>query len=331
MRRARRRLVTPQTRRRDDHSRPPRWRGPPTPRASGAAAGFPAEPARRRARPPAGPAHTAPSPPGRPPAPPTPPTLRTQLRSAAIPPRDLSLTLWSRKPSSHSRSGRGSTWKPSSHTPTAVDNQRRNHDRAAVTAAKEFTAKAIFGLLLAVVMVAAFATAGSAENTGNPRSGDLHVTKECSQYYGHAGEFCTITGSNLNAIRPGMKVIYTNAAEIHRRAWTADLVLDGPGNNDAYGHVTLNLLTGTGPLTFSGGTGRFSGFHASVTVTARPRPLYVGRTVQLHPTRPRQISGCATRSQPPQPAGTGPPVPRGGSASARCPGRSPAKRKGAAK
>ena len=36
---------------------------------------------------------------------------------------------------------------------------------------RSFTAKTIFGLLLAVVMVAAFATAGSAENTGNPRSG----------------------------------------------------------------------------------------------------------------------------------------------------------------
>ena len=47
---------------------------------------------------------------------------------------------------------------------------------------KSYTAKAIFGLLLAVVMVAAFATAGSAQNTGTPRSGELHVTKECSQY-----------------------------------------------------------------------------------------------------------------------------------------------------
>ena len=33
---------------------------------------------------------------------------------------------------------------------------------------RSFTAKTIFGLLLAVVMVAAFATAGSAGNTGTP-------------------------------------------------------------------------------------------------------------------------------------------------------------------
>ena len=35
-----------------------------------------------------------------------------------------------------------------------------------------------------------------------------------------------------------------------------DIVLDGPGNNDAHGHVVLSFLTGTGTVTFSGGTGR---------------------------------------------------------------------------
>jgi hypothetical protein len=129
---------------------------------------------------------------------------------------------------------------------------------------RSFTAKAIFGLLLVVVVVEAFATAGSAKTTGTPRSGELHVTKECSQYFGHAGEFCTITGSNLNAIDAGMKVVYTSAAGA--AGLESDIVLDGPGNNDASGHVTLNFATGTGAVTFSGGTGRFSGFHASVVV-----------------------------------------------------------------
>jgi hypothetical protein len=128
---------------------------------------------------------------------------------------------------------------------------------------RSYTAKTIFGLLLAIVMVGAFATTGSAETTGTPRSGALHVTKECSQYAGHAGEFCTIVGSNLNAIDPGMNVIYTSAAGA--TGLDSDLVLDGPDNNDAYGHVTLNALTSV--VTFSGGTGRFSGFHASVVVT----------------------------------------------------------------
>ena len=135
------------------------------------------------------------------------------------------------------------------------------------------TAKAIFGLLLAVIMVAAFATAGSAQNTGNPRSAELHVTKECHEFSGQAGGFCTITGSNLNAIRPGMKVIYTNPTVSGSTppVLSSDLYVDGPGNNDAYGHVALDVTPGpaqySGPLTFSGGTGRFSGFHADITVT----------------------------------------------------------------
>ena len=135
---------------------------------------------------------------------------------------------------------------------------------------RNFTAKTIFGLLLAVVMVAAFATAGSAENPGSPRSGQLHVEKECSQFSGQAGGFCTITASNLNAIRPGMKVVYTNPHVVGISApfvLSSDLYVDGPGNNDAYGHVDLTIGTWTGPLTLSGGTGRFSGFHATITVT----------------------------------------------------------------
>jgi hypothetical protein len=132
---------------------------------------------------------------------------------------------------------------------------------------KSFTARAIFGLLLAVVMVGAFATAGSAVNSGTPRSGQVHVTKECSQYSGLPGGFCTITGSNLNAIDVGMKVVYASAPDFTTMTLDSDLVLDGPGNNDANGHVTLDLGTFTGVVTFSGGTGRFSGFHANVAVT----------------------------------------------------------------
>jgi hypothetical protein len=129
---------------------------------------------------------------------------------------------------------------------------------------RSFTAKTIFGLLLAIVMVGAFATAGSAQNTGSPRGGELHVTKECSQNQGRAGDFCTILGSNLNAIQAGMKVIYIDAAGpfgIGDFGFDTDIVLDGPGNNNAYGHVVLSFVSGTGTVTFSSGTGRFSGFH----------------------------------------------------------------------
>jgi hypothetical protein len=125
--------------------------------------------------------------------------------------------------------------------------------------------KATLGLLLAAVLAGAFAVAGSA----SPRSGDLHVTKDCSQYLGRAGDYCTITSSSLNAIEPGMRVVYTSAAG--SAGLDSDVVLDGPGNNDAFGHVTLDFATLSGEVTFSGGNGRFSGFHARVDVTYDPQ------------------------------------------------------------
>ena len=121
--------------------------------------------------------------------------------------------------------------------------------------------KATIGLLLAAVVAGAFAVAGSA----SPRSGDLHVTKDCSQYLGRAGDYCTIRSSSLNAIASGMRVVYASAAGA--TSLDSDLVLDGAGNNDALGHVTLDFQTLSGVVTFSGGTGRFSGFHARADVT----------------------------------------------------------------
>jgi len=121
--------------------------------------------------------------------------------------------------------------------------------------------KAILGLLLAVVVAGAYAVTGSA----SPRSGELHVTKDCLGYNFGAGEHCTIQWSSLNAINRGMRVVYASAATAD--GLDSDLVLDGPGNNNAVGHVTLDFQTLTGEVTFSGGTGRFSGFHARVDVT----------------------------------------------------------------
>jgi hypothetical protein len=121
--------------------------------------------------------------------------------------------------------------------------------------------KTTLGLLLAASLAGAFAVGGSAA----PRSGELHVLKDCGDYNFGAGEHCTIRSSSLNAIAPGMKVVYASAAGA--TGLDSDLVLDGPGNNDAFGHVTLDFHTLSGEVTFSGGSGRFSGFHARVDVT----------------------------------------------------------------
>jgi hypothetical protein len=100
----------------------------------------------------------------------------------------------------------------------------------------------------------------------SPRSGPLHVTKECSAYTHLAGGYCTITSSNLAAIPVGSKVIYEQA--LVGTVLETDVTLDPPGPGDvAFGHVHLDLVSKVGVATFTGGTGKFTGFSASVAVT----------------------------------------------------------------
>jgi hypothetical protein len=109
------------------------------------------------------------------------------------------------------------------------------------------------------------------------RSGALHVTKECSMYHGLAGEHCTITSSNLKEIPKYSRVVYEKGAA--GGSLDSDLILyaAGRGHQTAFGHVVLNLATGTGVVTFSGGTGKFKTFRARVDVSIAPsgRPNFV--------------------------------------------------------
>lgn len=103
--------------------------------------------------------------------------------------------------------------------------------------------------------------------SASPRSGALQVTKECSEYTGLAGDFCTITSSNVKAIEVGSRVVYAQAAGM--TTLDTDVVLDAPGrdNNQAFGHCALDLATGLGLCTFSGGTGKFTWFSATAHVS----------------------------------------------------------------
>lgn len=127
--------------------------------------------------------------------------------------------------------------------------------------------KAIVGLLLAILVTGTLAAASSAATSASsPRGRALHVTKECSEYTGQADSWCTITSSNLKAIKVGSRVVYLQAAG--QTSLDSDIVLVvGPGNY-ALGHVTLDFTTGTGVVTFWGGIGHFQGFHARAVVSA---------------------------------------------------------------
>ena len=182
---------------------------------------------------------------------------------------------------------------------------------------KSYTTKTIFGLLLAVVMVAAFATAGSASP---PSGGQLTITKECSQFSGQPGGFCTITSSNVPGIDSPTQVVYTDPTFVGH-VLRSHLYIEGSDGNP-YGYVVLQVPVpggipdhndSTGRLTFSGGTGSFSGFHATVFVDCRPsgspctwdgtynfthvsKPTVVTTTTGLGRVRPSQATWLSVRS-----------------------------------
>jgi hypothetical protein len=99
------------------------------------------------------------------------------------------------------------------------------------------------------------------------QSRELHVTKECSEYTGAAGSFCTITSTNLALIKVGSKVVYATAAG--PTGLDSDIVLEmpGPEASRALGHCALNAATGRGLCTLTGGTGKFTVFNARVDVS----------------------------------------------------------------
>jgi hypothetical protein len=111
---------------------------------------------------------------------------------------------------------------------------------------------------------------GGLSSAVSPRSGTFHVEKECSTYTGQAGDICTITSSTLKEIEVGSRVIYAKAASSEGILDTdVRLDLPGAGSNAAFGHCTvdLNNIDGTTGCVFSGGTGKFQWFHASVVLT----------------------------------------------------------------
>lgn len=106
------------------------------------------------------------------------------------------------------------------------------------------------------------------DETNSPRSGALHATKDCSEYTGLAGSFCTLTSSNLKQIAVGSRVVYAKA--LTGTTLDTDVTIYPPGQGDdnvAFGHVVLSLVTRTGVVTLSGGTGKFRWLRARADIT----------------------------------------------------------------
>jgi hypothetical protein len=124
--------------------------------------------------------------------------------------------------------------------------------------------------LVLAVAVAAVAAVVSTTAASAARSGELHVTKECSEYDGTAGSFCTITSSNISAIKTGMRVVYLEPQTA--AGLDSDIVLSLEHGSAASGHVVLNATTAR--VTFSGGTGKFGAFQADVAVTVDSKGVW---------------------------------------------------------
>jgi hypothetical protein len=108
---------------------------------------------------------------------------------------------------------------------------------------------------------------GSSALSAFPRSGQLFVEKQCLDF--EIDSSCTITFSSLEAIEVGSRIIYHQPAALGTPAGS-DVTLDlpGPGNNSASGHCVLDPANNFfGRCTFSGGTGKFTWFSASVDVS----------------------------------------------------------------
>lgn len=109
-------------------------------------------------------------------------------------------------------------------------------------------------------------------STGAPRSGTLHLTKECSEYTGEAGSFCTITSSNFDLIPTDSVVVYAEAAT--DAGVDSDFVVNTPNGDIAHGHVVLDGATQIGTVTLAGGTGPLANLTADLTVYPLAAPNY---------------------------------------------------------
>jgi hypothetical protein len=120
--------------------------------------------------------------------------------------------------------------------------------------------------LASVLAIGAITTMAIApEASATPRSGELHITKDCTGYEGRAGQTCTITESNVRAIPVGARIVYASA--LVGAVLDSDITIEASPGNTVAGHVTLDFSALPGTVVLSGGTGKFRHLQASVSVS----------------------------------------------------------------
>ena len=101
----------------------------------------------------------------------------------------------------------------------------------------------------------------------------LSLTKECSKFTAHIGDFCTITKSSLAAIPVGSRVYYLGPV-LGPVILATDVVLDAGGGTLALGYCNVELAKSAGTCTFRSGSGSLTGFQGIVTLSIDDKGLF---------------------------------------------------------
>ena len=124
---------------------------------------------------------------------------------------------------------------------------------------------AAVALLVAAVSLLAVTASAQSGSRSSHRNRPFHLTKNCRDYGGGIGSYCTVTSANVAAITVGTKIFYAQAAD--PTSLDSDIILYAGSGNTATGHCALDFATGLGQCTLSGGTGTLDGIRARVDVS----------------------------------------------------------------
>jgi hypothetical protein len=131
---------------------------------------------------------------------------------------------------------------------------------------KTLTPIFVLPLVPVVALALALSTGSASVAASSEGSKPLRLIKECPEYTGQAGDFCTITASSLRRIPIGSRFLYSQAAGVPEGLLDSNVVLDAGDGNRAVGRCTLELASQIGLCTFSDGLGTLVGFHARLNV-----------------------------------------------------------------
>ena len=127
---------------------------------------------------------------------------------------------------------------------------------------------------MTTIFAVALVTGMASASADSKPEGEIHVTKNCGNFTGLAGTYCTITSSNLPEIPVGSTVFYTQATtaapESGSIAFDSNVVLFVGFGDWTVGRCTLDSRQypgNYGLCTFSNGLGPLARFTARVKVS----------------------------------------------------------------